>query len=113
MSKQDWLWVAIRIFGIYLLVMAVAHISAALASAWSVWFFWDLLSGPPLEAGELTKSMGVMMKSQVSVLIGNVLYVIICGLAGLYMVVRGQFLFRLVNPPGDAVQGPGHGMDAH
>ena len=26
MSKQDWIWVAIRIFGIYLLVMAVIAI---------------------------------------------------------------------------------------
>lgn len=42
MSKEDWIWVAIRIFGIYLVVLAIMAVPGVANSAFMVWNYRDL-----------------------------------------------------------------------
>jgi hypothetical protein len=43
MTKDDWIWVAIRIFGIYLVVLAITSVPGIVNSALMTSAFWNTL----------------------------------------------------------------------
>jgi hypothetical protein len=41
MEKRDWIWVTIRVFGIYLLVRAVVALPQLMSSSLMTYYLWD------------------------------------------------------------------------
>ena len=58
MTKDEWIWVAIRIFGIYLLVLAIIAIPEAIASIYGFLLLSGLENAKELSPGaEVTKTL--------------------------------------------------------
>ena len=97
MKKRDWIWVAIRIFGIYLLVLAVIALPKIVGASMVLWMatgrygFFDLESMS--DARKLLFDTG--LKDLCVSLTTFVLFTAI----GIYMVRGGGWLFRLICPP--------------
>ena len=51
MDRKDWIWVAIRIFGIYLLVLAVCSLPDVLGSAFTTRLEQAAVDGDPETIG--------------------------------------------------------------
>lgn len=45
MNKQEWLWVVIRAFGVYLLVLAISSLPSAIYSCFSLFLSEDIFFG--------------------------------------------------------------------
>ena len=110
MNKEDFVWVGIRIFGIYLLVLAVLALPSLVQSLVMVTNFSD---HPALNTSEIGTAMGSMDRTiywnHVGASIGTSLYLIVCTVFGLYFLRHGQFVFRLASRPldgEDRVVGP-------
>jgi hypothetical protein len=102
-SKRDYIWVAIRIFGLYLLVHAVAAVPSIISSSLLLHSAW---TSPALSPSDpfhgLHESLGKTAASQLENSVGQfVLFTVI----GLYLVYGGGRLFRLICPPEDEKDG--------
>ena len=92
MEKRDYIWVAIRIFGIYLLVKAVIVIpmvAGALLQTYNTYNCRDLL--PDLGKWQHANAMTTLLQS--------VLEVLIYSLVGVYLTFRGKLVFQSICPP--------------
>ena len=96
MTKRDWIWVAIRIFGIYLLVEAIIAIPILISSAYLVCQHFDFGSS---NTSDLDRTFRLMRQSAGTQVISSLCRLIICGGAGLYFIGGAEFLFRLICPP--------------
>ena len=99
MEKRDWIWVAIRVFGIFLLVRAVLAIPDLLSYAYQVGAEWWSIRFVPMISGTADVYTRHLMLKQSSVqLVRNLVLVIICGWSGMYLVRDGGLLFRWIFP---------------
>lgn len=95
MEKRDYIWVAIHIFGIYLLVQALFSLLAVAGASLELYergvnIPWDQsLAGiyHQIRAGAM------------ATLLHSLMAVLVYGVVGGYMTFRGKFLFRWICPP--------------
>ena len=105
MDKKDWIWVAIRIFGIYMLVLAVTGVPSLISSAWMTHAFWSLEKrrGPTLSEDDSNKVLlDALLRAKgiyASSLLAQVVRVIVFTLIGVYLLKSGRLIFRLIHPP--------------
>ena len=113
MSKEDWIWVAIRIFGIYLLVLAITAAPSLFSDAFSTYARWRLWG----TAQRLTESLAQSVPDKkeaasplvelgsesfinsLSKCVGTLLRVILLGAVGIYVIRSGRLIRRWVFPP--------------
>jgi len=111
MNKEDVLWAAIRIFGIFLLVMAIMQIPKLLKSSMTSYIYSgyeSTLSSLPETQSDFnidevfSKAFNKLFSKSISDAILSVINIIIYSLAGLYFLRKGDFVFKLVsNKPFD------------
>ena len=116
MSKEDWLWVAIRVFGIYLLVLAVTNVPSVFSAALRAYgasqlptfrSARDSADAPFAElAASFAQTKRATLSGALAELVSSVLSVLLFGVLGIYLVRNGRLLFRLVAPPLQASEGP-------
>ncbi|MEK6233403.1 MAG: hypothetical protein N2C14_01695 [Planctomycetales bacterium] len=99
MKKQDWIWVAIRIFGIYLLVLAVISLPKALSASMHLWII-SSASGP-FEIELLHEATRLLFLTAMQNLTVSLLTVVVFTGIGIYLIRGGGWLFRIVCPPED------------
>ncbi len=105
MSKQDWIWVAIRIFGIYLLVMAITAVPAFVSSFIVLCHTWGSEGWLSMVAGEgeAARTLARMVEGIAVTSFANCanyfLQVVLLGGIGLYFIRSGKLIFRWVFPP--------------
>ena len=97
MNKAEWMWVAIRIFGIFLLVMAILAIPSAIAAIYHASIFQGF-SGTDLTtatngAEKISMKLFNMQKAQS---IRSILEVIIYGLFGFYFMRGGKAIHKVI-----------------
>ena len=94
MTKRDWIWVAIRVVGLYLLVQAIMAIPLLLSAAVGAYTIWDLPAGTDGDHTRRTlmATMGAQLMSSFSRLV-------ICGILGINLVRGGAWLFEMIYPP--------------
>ena len=97
MNKQDWIWVAIRIFGIYLLVLAVIALPKVLGASMILW----TTSGPRgiFEIEMLSDAQRLILDAALKDLCVSLLTVVLFTGIGIYMIRGGGWLFRIICPP--------------
>ena len=109
MIKEDYVWVGIRIFGIYLLVLALIGLPSLVHS---LYMSYHLRGFPSMYdyniedednvddlSKDLHKYLNSLFLSYASNSISCVIRVVLYVLAGLYMTCKGKFLFRIVSSP--------------
>jgi hypothetical protein len=96
MTKHDWIWVAIRVFGIYLLVQAIIAIPSLISSAFGVYQFYDFGAHGTTDLDHVSRLLHRELGTQ---LVSSLSRLIICGGAGFYFIKGGTFLFRLICQP--------------
>ena len=101
MSKKDWIWVAIRIFGIYLLVMAVVALPGLVKSGWVSYHYREFMKAARAAADE-TEHSGFtdlslkLLEANLAQVIGGAARVIVFTIVGIYLLASGRLLFRLI-----------------
>jgi hypothetical protein len=96
MTKRDYIWVAIKVFGLYLLVEAIAALPVALSSG------IYLISQPGLgmpnttDLDHIARTLHLNMWTQC---LSSLVRVIICGAFGIYFMKNGAWLLKLICPP--------------
>jgi hypothetical protein len=92
MERQDYIWVGIRLFGVFLLVEAVLAIPGLLAASVLVYRRLVVTETFPFPSNEFfTVTLGQLVQSLSAVAI--------YGLVGLYLIRGGRRVFRWISPP--------------
>jgi len=102
MNKEDWIWVAIRIFGIFLIVMAILALPRLISSAHIAWVYrgqWTLCDDISESSEAITDLMKKAYAQTLADLISNGFRVVCFTLIGIYFLRGGSLIFRLINPP--------------
>ncbi len=98
MTKDEWIWVSIRIFGIFLLILAIMAIPRAISTAYSAYVYLDQPVPAPDSKNDVEASlMYKMLRAQISEAIRSILEVLIYGFCGLYFVRGGKIIHNLVS----------------
>ena len=93
MEKHDYIWVGIRLFGVFLLVKAVLAIPDLLLALL-------LLCGyPSALTGMSEPTVGLLFTTALRQFGWSLSAVVIYGLVGLYLVRGGRLVFRWICPP--------------
>ena len=110
MTKEDYVWVGIRIFGIYLLVLALTTLPNLVHSGYMSYHMHHLtrmqdhlMEGTEESPDKLATLMHKFLETGFVAQAGNamtcIVRIVLFSLAGLYMTCRGRFLFRIVSSP--------------
>ena len=94
MEKRDYIWIAIRIFGIYLLVEAIVAILAVAGALLQIYSY----SGPPPHESIVHLRNEIHAAAMTTVL-RSLLAVLIYGMVGTYLTLGGKLVMRLICPP--------------
>jgi hypothetical protein len=97
MGREDWIWIAMRIFGIYLLVLAVIEIPTLMQSAFQVVAYHKNIAFVGQQNDYLSQMMSTLERNSMSSLFGGTMRVIIYSLAGYYLLRRGKMLFKIMS----------------
>lgn len=89
MTKSEWIWTAIRIFGIYLIVKAVVATPEALGAFYTFLTLPESGEGPALEVSAKLQR-AVLHKGVVAICQAIIFFAV-----GLYMVSRGKLIHDL------------------
>jgi hypothetical protein len=100
LSKHDWIWVAIRDFGLYLLVRAVIAIPNVIV-AFMMWHLAPHLSLPDADQRFRDASEMVTRGAWVELASASVQFILFAFI-GIYLVRGGGWVFRIVCPPDSA-----------
>ncbi|MEE2602742.1 MAG: hypothetical protein VX595_06720 [Pseudomonadota bacterium] len=93
MNKDEWIWVAIRIFGIYLLVLAIISIPEAIGAIYAHLNVADAAN----RSSELASVAGSLRKAAVSKGITAVSQLVLFSVASYYFICRGKLIHRLAS----------------
>jgi hypothetical protein len=96
MTKRDYIWVAIKIFGLYLLVEAIIALPLMLSSGIYLLNQPDVSSSNPTDLDRVSRTVHLSMLTQ---LFNSLFRVIICGAFGIYFVKSGDWFLKLICPP--------------
>ncbi len=94
MNKREWIWIGIRIFGIYLLVQAVTAIPSVLSSALMLHTFSNFQAVAADTEGKLRNSLLTGARAELT---RSLSQFIICGAFAIYFLRHGALLFRWMN----------------
>ena len=111
MTREDYIRVAIRVLGIYLLVMAVITAPTLVWSGYATWASRHV----PLAEGAGMRWDALLQRNNSMVFIGAGARFLAFFLTGLYLVRNGRFVFRLVNrqdPLSSEIREAGEGSHA-
>jgi len=102
MNRNDWIWVAIRVFGIYLLVLAVVAIPDVVTSWYQVSMFREFQQTLPSQATPessdvLLSMMRATMKAAGSTYLSSVVRLVLFSIFGFYLMWKGNLLFRIIS----------------
>jgi len=108
MDRNDWIWVAIRIFGIYLLILGIVAIPEALGSGLNTYALWRMGVFDLVSKDEKTfnKLMEIAPYLSANAFATSLAKVVLFSVAGSYFLKKGNFVFRLVSrqePPKGSV----------
>ena len=96
MTKHDWIWVAIRIFGIFLLVQAIMAIPSLISSALFLHTAqWSVNSG----SGQWDDVERLGHRAIMKELSDALVRLLFFGSIGVYFIKGGGFLFAVICPP--------------
>lgn len=89
MNKEDALWLAVRIFGLYLLVLAIMQIPVFFNNASNIY-----------QEYKSSWSTGVLFRSHelANELYTSVVRTIVYTLAAFYFLRKGDFVFKIISP---------------
>ena len=91
MSKEDWIWVAIRIFGIYLIVLAITSVPALVMNAYIV------SQNAALQVDTVDKMHDTIFQAAAASLTNNIVRVVLFSLIGFYFLRSGKLIFKLIS----------------
>jgi formate hydrogenlyase subunit 3/multisubunit Na+/H+ antiporter MnhD subunit len=91
MTKRDYIWVAIKVFGLYLLVEAIAALPLLLSSA--IFIYQDVGT---FSATDISRTLHSAQWNQ---FFNSLFRVIICGAFGIYFIKSGAWLLKIICPP--------------
>ncbi len=91
MQKSDWIWLAIRVFGLYMLVLAIIALGESLYASVGAWLFADSSSEGLREWGEQLRPLFAR----------GVFSFVAYGVTGFYLVRKGVWLHRMLLRPDD------------
>jgi hypothetical protein len=95
MEKRDYIWVAIRIFGIYLLVQALISLLAVAHASLQVY-----AQGVNMSLNEAIAVLHSQLRTTATAtLVYELMAVLVYGAVGGYMTFRGKLLFRWICSP--------------
>lgn len=104
MGRNDWIWVAIRIFGIYMLVLAAIAIPELISSALITHNLWDrphIGAMLPADKTDPERLWNTMRHTSLAALLASLVRVIFYSALGYYLLRKGNFLFKVISrqPP--------------
>ena len=127
MTKEDWIWIAIRIFGIYLIVLAIISIPGVINSGFMTISLWDIHRAQDSRFSEMSMRSGNdgksitgqdvssgleklhdikdiytdlssnMFESNLASFISNIAKFILFLSCGVYFLRSGMFVFKLIS----------------
>ena len=103
MSKDDWIWVAVRIFGIYLIVLAITSVPPLVMNAYTLFqndvSKVDALVDQDISSGVDTvdKIHDLIFQATAASLTNNIVRVVLFCLIGFYFLRHGKLFFRLIS----------------
>jgi hypothetical protein len=92
LDREDIIWVAIRIFGLYFLARAMLLIPEIYGA-----ISWLHYLGPAVES--LSRGIELSVKTTQTHLLNSSLSFVLFSAVGLYFLRRGQFVFKLIKLP--------------
>lgn len=99
MTREDYIWVAMRVLGIYMVVLAVTNLPGFITGLYFVSTLWKY--GPPLPVDAGAQSAvhmkHLVFKTYSNQAVTRILKVLIFSASGWYLLCRGGFLFSLVS----------------
>ena len=104
MNKHDCIWVAIRVFGIFLIVHALMAIPSLVGSVYNACSYWQSFSGgsPSLAAlrnsESFAYSQGIMFRTTFCKLLTDFMQVVVSVVGGVYLLRGGNKLFVWICP---------------
>ena len=108
MTRDDWIWVAIRIFGIFLIVMAVMAAPGIVSGVNQVWTWSRLVAGqeahfhhqpPDSDDLGLIHYYRSSYATAKTTLAWHSVRLVTFVIVGIYFLRSGRIIFRLVRPP--------------
>ena len=93
MTKDEWIWVAIRIFGIYLVVLALRAIPDVIGSFYAASQLTEVLQSDDI----LATSAKAMKSASLTKGLTSVAKLLVFSLFGFYFIRHGKFLHRLAS----------------
>ncbi|WP_062814995.1 MULTISPECIES: hypothetical protein [unclassified Alcanivorax] len=93
MNKDEWIWVAIRIFGIYLLVLAIISIPEAIGAIYAHLNVADAAS----QSAEIASFADSLRKAALSKGITAISQLMLFSMASYYLICRGKLIHRLAS----------------
>ena len=102
MDKKDWIWVAIRMFGIVLVVMAIMGLPTLVVSGLTGYLYcsqyssaYDDDTSEALSSARRSMSRIMLWTSVVNVG-GNLLRVVLFSIIGVYFLRNGKLVFNVI-----------------
>ena len=93
MSKSEWIWVAIRIFGIYLLVLAIISIPEAIGAVYAHLHLADAAG----RSSDFASMADSFRKAAVSKGITALSQLILFSIAAYYFICRGKLIHYIAS----------------
>ena len=108
MTREDYIWVGIRIFGIYMLVLAITNLPGFITGLYYVSRTWSREVAPNggseiLSAVQMNQ---ILHTSHAKLAITRILRALIFTGAAWYLLCRGSCLFSLVNTQNPLSENP-------
>jgi hypothetical protein len=101
MDKHDWIWVAIKIFGIFLIILAITSIPEFIANAIQSAFSGFGFATPPLidkpDSESCRNLMDKMIQQSISSFISSGLRIILFSAIGVYLLRSGKIIFKIIS----------------
>lgn len=101
MNRNEWIWVAIRIFGIYLLVLAITAIPDLIYGAVSSYMYWSAQKSSAGFEGKDWAAINTIMQQSSATLafsfVSGLARVILYSVIGYYLLRKGNFLFKVIS----------------
>jgi hypothetical protein len=96
MTKRDWIWITIRIFGIYLLVQAVIAIPNLISSTFGLYQLYPVVHSGSADMDRISQTLRSSFGSE---FVNALARLLIYSAVGIYFVRGGSCLFKILCPP--------------
>jgi hypothetical protein len=97
MNRHELSWLIIRGLGLYLLLAAFMLVPDLLAGVYASYTYKDLLSSLASQDSGWASTVRQATEAHRSLLFIPLIKIVLFSVAGLYLLLRGSFLFRLLS----------------